>query len=86
MKKNITILLSIIIVIIFSFYVTYIKLQNNWLGILFLDYLFLPISLFLIVDGIIGILKNEQYLITRTLRVIIGTSMLTIHLYTIFLL
>jgi hypothetical protein len=62
----------------------YMKLKKIWLGVILLDYLFLPVSIFLVVDGVMSIIKNDKYFLTRTIRVAIGTFMFTVHFYVLF--
>ena len=59
-------------------------IREKTVGVILLDYLFLPISIFLVVDGIMSIIKDDRYFLTRTIRVAIGTNIFIIHLYVLF--
>jgi len=84
MKQKMVLMLSFIMTILFAYFIAYIKLKKIGLGVILLDYLFLPISIFLVVDGIMSIIKDDRYFLTRTIRVAIGTNIFIIHLYVLF--
>ena len=72
--------LFLVITAIASYLIAFMKLKSIWLGKFLLDYLFLPISIFLIFDGIKSINKDNKYLATRLIRIVIGTIVLTLHI------
>ena len=84
MKQKMVLMLSFIMTILFAYFIAYMKLKKIGLGVILLDYLFLPISIFLVVDGIMSIIKDDRYFLTRTIRVAIGTNIFIIHLYVLF--
>jgi hypothetical protein len=63
-----------------SFYaVAWMKLEGVAAGKLVLDYLFVPVGLFLFVDGVWSLFRDDRYLATRFCRIIIFTIYTTIH-------
>jgi len=84
MKKRLTIFFMIATTAILSYLIAYMKIKKIWLGTFLLSYLFLPIGIFLFIDGIISMRKDEKYFLTRLVRVIIAVSLFTIHFYILF--
>jgi len=84
MRKPSTIPLLVFAVIVLSYFMVYMKLQGFWLGFFLLDYLFIPLSLFLLIDATISMNKDSKYFLTRIMRLVIGSVILTIHIYIIF--
>lgn len=64
----------------FSYAIAYPKLKGLALGNLLLDYLFVPIGVFLFLDAVISLFRDDRYLLTRLCRVIIVTIFVTIHI------
>lgn len=57
----------------------WLKVRELAAGRLLLDYLFLPLGLFLFLDAAIGFFRNDRYFVTRYCRLLISVIFLALH-------
>ena len=58
----------------------WMKLQGLAAGRFLLDYMFIPVGLFLVIDGTVSLFRDDLYPVTRLCRVIIAVIFITIHI------
>lgn len=72
--------ISLVATVAVFYGVAWMKLEGMAAGRLLLGYLFVPVGLFLLVDAVWSLFRDDRYLATRFCRVIIFTIYATIHI------